>query len=102
MYAWVVLYGIATAGIQSPFPAALSFLTMDLHKLGVRIGMVFSIVSFATLTGPPIAGAIVNGPGGYTGAKAFAGSSIAVGCGFLVAAKRAKMRRTGQSWTGRV
>ncbi|PWI76356.1 MFS monocarboxylate transporter [Purpureocillium lilacinum] len=102
MYAWVVFYGIAAAGIQSLFPAALSFLTTDLRKLGVRMGMVFTIVSFAVLTGPPIAGAIINGPGGYTGARAFAGSSIAVGCGFLVAAKVTKMRKAGQGWRGRI
>ena len=95
MYAWVVLYGIAAAGIQSLFPAALSLLTADLRKLGVRMGMVFTIVSFAVLTGPPIAGAIIRGPGGYTGAKVFAGSSVAVGCGFLVAAKLVKMGKSG-------
>ncbi|PNY30007.1 MFS monocarboxylate transporter [Tolypocladium capitatum] len=100
--AWVAFYGIAAAGIQSLFPVALSFLTSDLRKLGVRMGMTFTIVSFAVLTGPPIAGAIINSPAGYTGSKAFAGSSIAVGCGFLVAAKVAMMRKSGQGWTGRV
>ncbi|KAM4062281.1 major facilitator superfamily protein [Hirsutella rhossiliensis] len=101
LYAWVVFYGIAAAGIQSLFPAALSFLTTDLRRLGVRMGMVFTIVSFAVLTGPPVAGALIAGPGGYAAAKAFAGSSIAVGCGFLVAAKAAKMSATGQGWTGK-
>lgn len=101
LYAWVVLYGIAAAAIQSLFPAALSFLTADLRRLGVRMGMVFTIVSFAVLTGPPVAGALVAGPGGYTAAKAFAGSSIAIGCGFLVAAKVAKMRAAGQGWMGK-
>ncbi|POR35097.1 MFS monocarboxylate transporter, putative, partial [Tolypocladium paradoxum] len=100
--AWVVFYGIAAAGIHSLFFAALSFLTADLRKLGVRMGMVFTIVSFAALTGPPIAGAIIRSPAGYTGAKAFAGSSLAVGSGFLVATKVAMMRKSGQGWTGRV
>ncbi|XWW99887.1 hypothetical protein V2A60_007901 [Cordyceps javanica] len=66
LYAWVVIYGIVGAGIQSLFPAALSFLTTDLRKLGVRMGMVFTIVSFAVLTGPPIAGAIIASPAGGT------------------------------------
>ena len=101
LYAWVVLYGIAAAGIQSLFPAALSFLTTDLRKLGVRMGMVFTIVSFAVLTGPPIAGAIIN-TAGYTGAKAFAGSAIALGCGFLCAAKITFMRRNNAGWMDRV
>lgn len=102
LYAWVVIYGVIGAGIQSLFPAALSFLTTDLRKLGVRMGMVFTIVSFAVLTGPPIAGAIIASPAGYTGAKAFAGSAIAVGCGFLIAAKLARMRSKGLDWTGRI
>jgi MFS family permease len=102
LYAWAVIYGLVGAGIQSLFPAALSFLTTDLRKLGVRMGMVFTIVSFAVLTGPPVAGAIIDGPAGYTGAKIFAGTSIAVGCSFLIAAKTAKMRKTGQGWTDRI
>lgn len=102
LYAWAIFYGIMAGGIQSLFPAALSSLTTDLRKLGTRMGMVFTIVSFAVLTGPPIAGAIVAGPGGYTGAKAFAGSSVAVGCACLMAAKLARMSRTGQGWTGRI
>lgn len=102
LYAWSVIYGIIAAGIQSLFPAALSSLTTDLRKLGVRMGMVFTIVSFAVLTGPPVAGAIVSSSAGYTGAKAFAGSSIAVGCGFLCAAKMSRMKRLCLSWKGRV
>ncbi|KEY73490.1 hypothetical protein S7711_03658 [Stachybotrys chartarum IBT 7711] len=102
LYGWSVLYGIASAGIQSLFPAALSSLTTDLQRLGVRIGMIFTIVSFATLTGPPIAGAIISSGAGYPGAQVFAGSSIALGCGFLCLAKVARMRRTGDGWRGKV
>lgn len=102
LYGWSIIYGIFAAGIQSLFPAALSFLTTDLRKLGVRMGMIFTIVSFAVLTGPPVAGAIVSSRAGYAGAKAFSGASIAVGCGFLIAAKIARMRKTGQGWRGRI
>ncbi len=74
LYVWAVFYGIAAGGIQSLFPAGLSSLTTDLRKSGVRLGMVFTIISFATLTGPPIAGAIISATGGkYYGAQAFAG-----------------------------
>lgn len=102
LYAWAVIYGIVGAGIQSLFPAALSFLTTDLRKLGVRMGMTFTIVSFAVLTGPPIAGAIIASSAGYTGAKAFAASSIALGCCFLIAAKMARMRSKGLGWTSKI
>lgn len=108
MYAWAVFYGIAAAGIQSLFPAGLSSLTTDMRRMGVRMGMTFTIVSFAVLTGPPIAGAIINAAGkdnvrmGYTGAQAFAGSVLAVGCGFLSSAKIVSMRRTGKGWAGKI
>lgn len=101
LYAWAIIYGIVAAGIQSLFPAALSFLTTDLRKLGVRMGMVFTIVSFAVLTGPPVAGAIIGSSAGYTGAKAFSGSSLALGCVCLIAAKMATMKRTGKGWKSR-
>lgn len=66
------------------------------------MGMIFTIVSFAALTGPPIAGAIIDSGGGYKGAQAFAGSVLAVGGGFLFAAKVVKMKKTGAGWLDRV
>jgi MFS family permease len=72
MYAWIgvhsratlfvfaAIYGSGSAGLQSMFPAGLSSLTEDLKKAGVRMGMGFTIVSFACLTGPPLAGALIQ------------------------------------------
>lgn len=107
LYAWAVFYGIAAAGVQSLFPAGLSSMTTDMRRMGVRLGMTFTIVSIAVLTGAPIAGAIIDAAGddvrqGYDGAQAFAGSVLATSCGFLTAAKMVSMRRTKQGWTGRV
>lgn len=103
LYAWAVFFGIAAGGIQSLFPAGLSSLTTDLRKAGTRMGMVFTIVSFATLTGPPIAGALISACGGrYYGAQAFAGSAMIVGGGFMAAAKVVKQRRMGGGWTCKV
>ena len=80
LVAFSVLYGLTGAGIQSLFPATLTSLTPDLKKAGVRIGMVFSVVSFASLTGPPIAGALIQQANGkYIGAQAFAAVSMLVG-----------------------
>jgi hypothetical protein len=100
---WAVAYGLAAGGVQSLFPAALSSLTTDPRRAGVRMGMVFTIVSFAVLTGPPIAGAAVGAAGGrYVGAQVFAGAALALGCAFLMAAKGVRMRRTGQGWRGKI
>ncbi|KAF7594167.1 hypothetical protein BBP40_010016 [Aspergillus hancockii] len=87
LVAFAVVYGFFGGSIQSLFPAASSSLTTDLSKAGVRIGMVFSIVSLASLTGPPIAGALVDANGGqYLYAQVFGGSSMMLGCLLLAAA----------------
>ncbi|KAI1411532.1 MFS general substrate transporter [Hypoxylon sp. FL1857] len=91
LYGWSVVYGIAAGSLQSLFPAGLSSLTTDLRKQGTRMGMVFTIVSFAVLTGNPIAGAIIASMGGrYEGAQGFTGACLLVGMGFLMAASSAK------------
>ncbi|KAM0812055.1 putative Major facilitator superfamily transporter [Seiridium cardinale] len=99
LYAWTIFYGIAAGGIQSLFPAGLSSLTTDLRKRGTRMGMTFTIVSFAVLTGNPIAGAIITAEGGgYVGAQVFTGVSILVGMSFIFAARYARQRKTGSGW----
>ncbi|KAK7421315.1 hypothetical protein QQX98_002209 [Neonectria punicea] len=96
LYAWAVFYGFAVGGVQSVFPAGLTSLTSDPQKQGTRMGMVFTIVSFATLTGSPIAGAIIKSQGGkYLGAQIFAGSSMVLGAAFVGAAKVVKTRKMG-------
>ncbi|KAH6886461.1 riboflavin transporter MCH5 [Thelonectria olida] len=103
LYAWAVVYGPFAAAIQSLFPTGISLLTQDLSKIGVRMGMAFTIVSFSTLTGPPIAGAIIDAQGGeYWGAQVFAGVSLALGTGFMVATKVVRMRRTGTGWRAKI
>ncbi|KAL0467472.1 MFS monocarboxylate transporter [Neurospora intermedia] len=94
LYVWAVFYGAAAGGIQSLFPAGLTSLTTDLRKTGVRMGMVFTCNSFATLAGPPIAGAIITSMDGkYYGAQAFAGSTLLCGTGLLAAARMVKARK---------
>ncbi|KAK8045179.1 aspyridones efflux protein apdF [Apiospora rasikravindrae] len=96
LYAWSVFYGIAAGGIQSLFPAGLSSLTTDLRKRGTRMGMVFTIVSFAVLTGNPIAGAIIAASGGgYWGAQTFTGCSLLLGMCLIFCARLARQRRDG-------
>jgi MFS family permease len=94
LYAWAVIYGLVGAAIQSLFPATLSSLTTDLRMAGTRMGMVFTIVSFAVLTGPPIAGQLIQKKdGGFLYAQIFAGADMLVGCAFLTAARYAKNKK---------
>lgn len=103
LYAWASFYGIAAGAIQSLFPAGLSSLTTDPRKQGTRIGMVFTIVSFATLTGNPIAGALIAADGGrYRAAQIFTGTSLLLGASLIFTARFVRMRRTGQGWTVKI
>ncbi|KAI9707180.1 MAG: hypothetical protein M1836_000140 [Candelina mexicana] len=87
---FAAIYGIFAAGIQSLFPATASSLTKDLNKMGVRIGMVFTLVSLASLTGAPLAGELIVRKGGdYLYAQVFAGTSLFVGFMILVGARLA-------------
>jgi MFS family permease len=94
LYAWTVIYGLVGAAIQSLFPATLSSLTQNPRMQGTRMGMVFTIVSFAVLTGPPIEGALIQRKqGGYVYGQVFAGSVLLVGSAFLVAARLCRDKR---------
>jgi hypothetical protein len=54
--------------------------------------MVFSVVAFASLTGSPIAGAIVQACGGsYLGAQLWAASAMLLGAAALVVARVSKI-----------
>jgi hypothetical protein len=44
LWGWAVAYGIVAHGLQSLFPVALTSLTRDQSKAGVRSGMGFSVV----------------------------------------------------------
>ena len=91
LWAFAIIYGSFAAGIQSLFPATLTSLTDDPKKAGMRVGMIFSVTGFAVLTGPPLAGALIQrGNGSYVGAQVFAASAMAAGFVALLAARWAK------------
>lgn len=97
---WASFYGFWVAGIQSLFPATLSSLTSDLSKAGTRMGMVFTIVSFACLTGSPIGGVLIQmEEGDYWAAQLFAGLTLISGSLLLAASRIAK---TGWDWRVRM
>ncbi|KAI6352213.1 hypothetical protein MCOR25_009483 [Pyricularia grisea] len=96
IYPWTFFFGFFAGGIQSLFPAGASALSPDLRKRGVRIGMVFSCVSIAALTGSPIAGALISAMNGsYMAAQLFVGGSLLMGSGFLVASNIVVSRELG-------
>jgi MFS family permease len=102
LYVFAVIYGSASAVIQALWPAIIGSVsrTPDLKKAGVRMGMAFTIVSFSSFTGPPLAGALIQQAGGsYTYANIWAGTSFFVG-GILLLVTRFSL--VGWNWRARI
>ncbi|ODH13889.1 hypothetical protein ACO22_06819 [Paracoccidioides brasiliensis] len=59
--------------------ATLSSMSPDLKKPGIRFGIILSIASLASMTGPPTSGALIHLKNGeYLYAQIFSGASMAV------------------------
>jgi MFS family permease len=91
MYVFAVFFGFSNGASQGVFVGSLASLTEDPTKMGTRFGMVCTVVAFATLAGPPTAGAIIDRDGGrYIWAQVWAGLVIGVGSLTLAAARYKK------------
>ena len=74
-YVFTVFYGICAGAFQCLIPTTVASITDRLDMVGTRLGMAFAVVSFASLTGPPIGGALQGAMDGrFTGAQAWAAS----------------------------
>lgn len=100
LFAFAAIYGSGSAVIQALWPAMFGNLSRvpDLKKAGVRMGMAFTVVSFASLTGPPLAGAIITRHG-WKYAQLWAGLSFFVGGALLVLTRWSKV---GWDWRARI
>ncbi|KAK7737861.1 hypothetical protein SLS53_006238 [Cytospora paraplurivora] len=58
LWAFASIYRLFSSGVNSLLPTPLSSLTTDMTKIGVRMGIVYTIISFGTLSGTPIASAL--------------------------------------------
>jgi len=91
MWAFVVFYGFFAAAMMGLAPASVPSLSPHVSKNGMHIGLFFSVVSLAGLSGTPIAGRIITIENGkFTGAQAFGCVSFLVGAGFTIAARYMK------------
>ncbi|KAI2776695.1 putative monocarboxylate permease [Daldinia loculata] len=92
LYVWSVFYGLATGAAQGILVAGLASLTTDPSKMGTRFGMVFSVLAFASLAGPPTAGALIQSEsGGFMKAQIWAGTVTLASSLFIFAAKWRQM-----------
>ena len=92
-YVWVAVYGFFAGGCQSLFQAASSSFATDSEKRGLRIGMVFTFVSFACLSGPPLCGKLVQIQNDqYLAAQIFGGVVMVAGSLLLFLIKLVQKR----------
>ncbi|KAI1333324.1 major facilitator superfamily domain-containing protein [Xylariaceae sp. FL0255] len=63
-YAFTVIFGMASASFQCLFPSTIAKITPKLNMVGTRLGMAFAVISLASLSGPPVGGAILAASGG--------------------------------------
>ncbi|KAH7141021.1 major facilitator superfamily domain-containing protein [Dactylonectria macrodidyma] len=76
VYVFTTFYGLASGAFQCLMPTGVASITKRLDKVGTRLGMCFTIVSVAGLTGPPIGGLIQSATGDtFKAAQAWAASS---------------------------
>lgn len=82
------LYGFSSGAFVSLAPAVVAQIS-DLREIGVRNGTYFAIISFATLTGTPIGGALVPDVqhGSYIKLQIFSGVVTFAGATFFVLAR---------------
>jgi len=91
LYVFSIFYGFSAGAFQCLFPTTVTSLNNDVSKNGTRLGMAFSLFSFAGLAGPPIGGALLGtnggGRGGYLSAQLGLGLATMLGALFMVAAR---------------
>ncbi|KAM0204336.1 hypothetical protein ACHAPA_007739 [Fusarium lateritium] len=88
MYAFCVFFGFVNGACQGTFVGANASLTKDPRKMGTRFGMVQTISAFASLAGPPTAGAILDTSNGkFVYAQIWGGTVFLFGALMIVASR---------------
>jgi MFS family permease len=85
-----LLYGFFSGAAVGLPPAAVASLTEDMSRFGARMGVVFMAMGLASLIGNPVAGALVQGEGGYDGARVWAGCTMVAGASLMALGRVAK------------
>ncbi|KAH8658498.1 major facilitator superfamily domain-containing protein [Xylariales sp. PMI_506] len=82
-----IFEGLFIGSIVSLQAAVITAITPDLKYLGSMIGFTMAIWACGGLTGPPIAGAILNIQGSYDGMGYFGGASLVAGSALFALAR---------------
>ncbi|KAI0797521.1 MFS general substrate transporter [Abortiporus biennis] len=81
-----VIYGIASGVYVSLLPAPVMQMGQT-HDVGVRVGMLMTVLAFGAVAGPPISGAINTATGGFDAVGYYAGSTVIVAVIMMVSTK---------------
>ncbi|KAL3481358.1 monocarboxylate permease-like protein [Aspergillus californicus] len=82
-----IIYGFLAGAFMGLPAAAVVTLSADRSKIGTRLGMTLAIVGCGVLVANPVAGAFLNGQGGWNGLITWCGSLLAASF-FSMAASR--------------
>lgn len=92
-YVWTCVYSIAASGFQTLFPTGLRTVVTNNAERGATMGLVFTVVSFAALTGSPIAGALAEiYSDSYLAAQLFAGSCMVLSSASFYLSKKVQKK----------
>ena len=95
----IVLFCILYGFFQGPFvslpPSIMVTLSPDLHKIGIRLGMMLAISGFGSLIGEPVAGAILRDQNGWVGMQVYCGVLFVISGIFTLAVR---LNKAGSSW----
>lgn len=94
---FAVAYGMSSGGLTSLPAAVMSTLVPDLSVFGSWLGMVSSMNAFASLSGPPIAGALLQSTGSFLGVQLLSGLAMGLTASLMIAL-RVEMARQNRTW----
>ncbi|EJF59097.1 MFS general substrate transporter [Dichomitus squalens LYAD-421 SS1] len=87
LVAYAAFYGVFSGAFNALIVPCIAQIS-DIREIGMRIGLLYSIISFPSLVGNPAAGALLHvGHGSYTGLILLSGTSVMVGSGFMLLSK---------------
>ncbi|KAK7453405.1 hypothetical protein VKT23_011670 [Stygiomarasmius scandens] len=87
---FAVLYGVSSGAFISLINPCVVKITDDIKTVGRRIGFFYTVISFPSLVGGPIAGALLSSEhGSYHGMILFSGITLVIGSFFIFAARLA-------------
>ena len=88
VFAWAACYGFVNGALVSLQGACVGQVCKDFRTMGTMLGMSSAVGSIATLTGTPIAGAILTAENGvFNGALIFGGTVLLGGFALIMAVK---------------